>query len=409
MRNWDYVVIGAGIVGLATALQILRARPKAKICVVEKERAVAGHQTSHNSGVIHSGVYYKPDSVKARTCVEGSHLLTKFCVQHNIAVRTCGKIIVATHPVDLPRLDELERRGHANGVNGLRRISKDELRELEPHVHGHSGLLAPNTSIVDFAQVALAYAKEIREAGGEILLNTAVTALHTPSSHVVIETSKETLAAKTVINCAGLHSDRIARLAAGPKVTTHIIPFRGEYYLIKPQRADMVRHLIYPVPNPAFPFLGVHLTPKIDGSLEAGPNAVFATAREGYSKGIVNGKDCWECFKYSGFWRMLSRYWKTGLGEIHRSFSKRAFLIELQKLAPSLTLDDLHPGGAGVRAQVVMPNGTLCDDFLIRRDDNIIHVLNVPSPAATASLAIGSHIVNKVLDLDHINSVPEKL
>lgn len=387
----DVVVIGGGIVGLATALQLLQERPSLKVALLEKESKVACHQTGNNSGVIHSGIYYKPGSLKAKNCVRGVEWLKRFCDEESIPYRLCGKVIVATETEEIPRLAELYRRGTANGVSDLRMIGPSELRDLEPHVRGVQALHAPHTGIIDYGAVAVAYERRIRTLGGEIHLGCEVMDLR--EGEVI--TAERTFSAKLVVNCAGLYADRLAK-KVDPSITTdQICPFRGEYYFLDKKAEHLVRSLIYPVPDPSFPFLGVHLTTTIDGRVEAGPNAVLAWAREGYTKGTVNFGDLSELARFPGFWRLAGKYWKTGAGEMWRSFSKRAFLKALQRFVPELTIDDLSPGGAGVRAQLLSRDGRVVDDFSIVERPSMIHVLSAPSPGATASLSIGQHLAER--------------
>ncbi len=392
--QFDLTIIGGGIVGLATALEIVQQYPKVKLCVLEKEDRLAAHQTGHNSGVIHSGIYYKPGSLKAQTCVSGAQALIAFCEQYGIPYERCGKVVVATAEDELPRLEELFRRGTANGVVGLEMIGPERLREIEPHATGIKSLYVPTTGIIDFPRVAHTYAHLVQERGGEIRTRHQVQKIVHTHTGGVLETSQGAVQSRFLINCGGLFSDRLARMA-GATLDLQIVPFRGEYYTIAPQRRGLVKNLIYPVPDPALPFLGVHFTRTIEGMVEAGPNAVLAFAREGYRKTDIVLHDFRETLTFPGFWRMARKYWETGLGEMYRSFSKRAFLQALQRLLPALTLDDLQPGGSGVRAQAIATNGALVDDFVISVTGNILHVLNAPSPGATASLAIGRLIVEK--------------
>lgn len=393
-EQYDFTIIGGGIIGLATALELVQRCPTIKLCVLEKEDRLAAHQTGHNSGVIHSGIYYKPGSLKAQTCVAGASALIAFCEQQGIPYERCGKVVVATAEDELPRLEELFRRGTANGVIGLEMIGPERLREIEPHVTGIKALYVPTTGLVDFSRVAQTYARLVQERGGAIKTRYRVLNIAQRTGELVLETSHGAVRSKFLINCGGLFSDRLARLA-GVRPDLQIVPFRGEYYLIAPQRRALVRNLIYPVPDPALPFLGVHFTRTIDGVIEAGPNAVLAFAREGYRKSQVVVRDLREILAFPGFWRMARRYWRTGLGEMVRSFSKTAFLKALQRLLPELTLNDLQPGGSGVRAQAIATNGALVDDFIISVSGATLHVLNAPSPGATASLAIGRLIVEK--------------
>jgi (S)-2-hydroxyglutarate dehydrogenase len=391
----DLAIIGGGIVGLATALAVRERFPKADLAILEKEARVAVHQTGHNSGVIHSGIYYKPGSHKARLCVEGARAMTAFCDAHGIPYERCGKVIVATSEAEVGRLHTLYERGTENGVPGLRMIEADELKTIEPQARAIRAIHSPNTAIVDFAAVAQAMAAALQRAGVRILTDHRVTAVSRTGGTIRLDTAGGMIEARHVINCGGLHSDAIARLMdASPDVT--IVPFRGEYYMLRPESRHLVRGLIYPVPDPEFPFLGVHFTRTIHGEVEAGPNAVLAFAREGYSFGRVHARELASILGYRGFWAMVARYWRTGSYEMYRSLSKPAFVRALQQLVPAITGADVSPGGAGVRAQAVAADGSLVDDFRILVGDGAIHVLNAPSPAATASLAIGQHIAGLV-------------
>lgn len=395
-------VIGGGIVGLATGLELTNRFPRLRVIIIEKEDRIAAHQTSHNSGVIHSGIYYKPGSLKAKLCTEGAALLMRFCQEHEVPFDVCGKIIIATRDTELPQLEELFRRGNANRLKGLRVLSAEQIREFEPHAAGVRGLHVPGTGIVDYEKVAQKYAELIVRNRGAILLSHEVIGLRHSGSHTIIETTRGDVSARLVINCAGLHSDRISRMSAA-KLDLMIVPFRGEYYdLVKPKR-HYVNSLIYPVPDPRYPFLGVHFTKRIGGGIEAGPNAVLAFRREGYSKKSFRATDVFEFASFPGFWKMAATHWKLSLGEYYRSVNKAAFVRALQRLIPALTEDDLEPGGSGVRAQALHLNGKLIDDFHFVYGQGILHVANVPSPAATASLAIARHIVDMVekdFDLD---------
>jgi L-2-hydroxyglutarate oxidase len=394
--NFDVLIVGGGIVGLATALQTLTSLPDTRLALLEKEPQIARHQTGHNSGVIHSGLYYKPGSLKARNCVAGAVAMVEFCRKHGIPHDICGKVVVATEESELPGLEELMRRGKANGVPGLAKISVEQLRESEPHCKGIAALHVPGTGIVDYSLVARKYGELIQAAGGQILTSCEVRGIRQDSSDVVLETSRGAFKSTRVINCAGLHSDRIMRLA-GEKNGLQIVPFRGEYYEIVPERRALVRNLIYPVADPRFPFLGVHFTRRISGGIEAGPNAVLALKREGYRKTDFNLKDAVETAAFPGFWRMAAKYWRSGFGEYYRSLNKSAFTRALQKLVPEIQSSDLEPAGAGVRAQALDNSGRLLDDFAIVRSKQMIHVCNVPSPAATASLVIGKQIAEMLV------------
>jgi (S)-2-hydroxyglutarate dehydrogenase len=388
-------IIGAGIVGLAIGLEITRRFPHVAITILEKGSIVAGHQTGHNSGVIHSGIYYKTGSLKACLCTEGAQMMRHFCDEHGVTYKRCGKVIVATRQDELDRLGELYRRGQANGLKKLRMLSQDEIREIEPHAAGIRGIHVPETAIVDFRKVAEQYAHLIRLSGGQILLSHEVQKLRRKNGSNLIETTGGAIVAQTVINCAGLHSDRVRRMIDPDRDLT-IVPFRGEYYEIAPARRHLVKGLIYPVPDPQFPFLGVHLTNRVGGEVEAGPNAVLALKREGYSRGSFAPGDVAEYALFPGFWKMAARHWRMSVGEYQRSWSKAAFLNSLQQLVPELRLEDLVPGGSGVRAQALDRNGKLLDDFHITFMPGVIHVNNVPSPAATASLAIAKFIVDSI-------------
>jgi L-2-hydroxyglutarate oxidase len=402
---YDVAIIGGGIVGMATAMAMME-RYRLSLIVLEAEGQLAAHQSGHNSGVIHSGLYYKPGSLKAQNCVEGRETLYHFCREQGIPYEACGKVVVATQECELSALKELHRRGLANGLKGLRLLGPIELRAHEPHVSGIAGLLVPETGIVDYAQVTQAYGRLTTEAGGMLQTGTRLLRVVREAGALVLETTQEPIRCRCLINCGGLHSDRIARLC-GLDPRLQIIPFRGEYYQLVPERRFLVRNLIYPVPDPRFPFLGVHFTRTIHGQIEAGPNAVLALKREGYRLRSISARDAGEMFLYRGFWRLVQKYWRTGLGELHRSVSKRAFVKALQQLIPQLRAGDLRPYGAGVRAQAVDPNGQLVDDFRILEAERMIHVLNAPSPAATASLSIGKLIATmaaKAFDLRAVRS-----
>jgi (S)-2-hydroxyglutarate dehydrogenase len=376
---------------------LTRRFPGISVTILEKESSVAAHQTSHNSGVIHSGIYYKPGSLKARLCVEGARELVRFCQEHDVPYDICGKVIIATAESEIPSLNELYKRGVGNGLRDLRTLTAEEIRELEPHASGIQGIYVPETGIVDYGRVAHKYAELIRARGGEILLSHEVTGLSRSGSHTIVQTTSGELSAKLVINCAGLQSDRISRMAKA-KFDLQIVPFRGEYYELIPAKHHYVKGLIYPVPDPRFPFLGVHFTRRIGGGVEAGPNAVLALKREGYSKSSFNPKDVLEYAAFSGFWTMAAKYWKTSVGEYYRSFSKAAFVRALQRLVPEIVSGDIVAGGSGVRAQALDKHGKLVDDFYFVHAEGMIHVCNVPSPAATASLAIGKYIVDTAVE-----------
>ncbi len=389
-----YVVVGGGIVGLATAHRLTQDHPHSTVTVLEKEGRVAAHQTGHNSGVIHAGVYYKPGSLKARLCKAGAASMVDFCQAHDIPFQVCGKLIVATDAAELPRLEALYERASANGLP-VRRIGPEEAREYEPNVACVAALHIASTGIVDYTLVARRLAELVEGSGGHIQLGARVTGVQPDGSAVVVSTTIGSFRADYLINCAGLHADRVARLA-GLNPPARIVPFRGEYYELTESRRDLVRGLIYPVPDPRFPFLGVHLTRMIDGSVHAGPNAVLATAREGYSWGRFRPRDVAEVATYPGLWRLARRNLRYGLTEVRRSLSKRLFADSLARHVPAVTGEDIVPAGAGVRAQAIARDGSLVDDFLIVRGRRQVHVLNAPSPAATSSLEIAKHIVSEL-------------
>lgn len=392
----DLAVIGGGIVGCATALAISQRNPGLKIALFEKESRLAAHQTGHNSGVIHSGLYYRPGSLKAKTCTSGREALYRFCAEHGIAHQRCGKVVVAVDESELPALEELERRGQANGLDGIQRLSAAELIRHEPHVQGIAGLFVPQTGIVDFVGVAEKLAELFQARGGAVHLQTQITRIRKEQNSYLLTAGQSTFRARSLVNCAGLQADRVARLA-GLRPQLKIIPFRGEYYSFKPERTNLVQHLIYPVPNPQMPFLGVHFTRMIDGQVEAGPNAVLAWRREGYRRLDISLPDLLETLTFPGFWKLSARFWKEGIEEHGRSFSKGLFVKNLQRLMPEIHSDDLIPGHSGVRAQAVDQEGRLVDDFCLLAEDRMVHVLNAPSPAATAALSIGEHIADKVI------------
>lgn len=395
MRTYDVAVIGAGIVGLASAREILRRHPATRLAVVDKEPGIGRHQTGHNSGVLHSGIYYAPGSLKARLCVAGSRDLYAYCAERGIPTERCGKVIVASDESELPGLESLYQRGVANGVQGLEMVGSERLRELEPACVGVRALWSPNTGIVNFSLVAAAYADDVREAGGEILTGHEVSRLIRGRDAVTVISSGGELRARHVVACAGLQSDRLARRSGAP-ADPRIVPFRGDYWLLRDDRRSLVRNMIYPVPNPAFPFLGVHFTRRIeDGSIWLGPNAVLAFAREGYGRRDVAPRDLAEVLGFSGFRALAAKYWQTGLGEMVRDYSKAAFLRSLQRYIPSLTVRDMVPGPSGVRAQALSAEGLLVDDFKVDvQGTQVVHVRNAPSPAATSSLAIARLIAD---------------
>ena len=395
--RYNVIIVGGGIVGLAVGLEITQRFPRLRLLLLEKEHRVGRHQSGHNSGVIHSGVYYKPGSLKAKLCVTGAAAMVEFCREHAIPHQVCGKVIVATHEEEFPRLEELRRRGAANGLTGLQSIGPEELREIEPNASGLRALVVPATGITDYAAVCDKYAEIITARGETILTSTEVTGIKRHGDEITVETSRGAFSGKSLINCAGLFSDRISRMA-GDDPQVMIVPFRGEYYDLIPERSSLVRSLIYPVPDPRFPFLGVHFTRRISGSVDAGPNAVLAFRREGYKRTDFNLRDLGSSLIFPGFWRMAAKNWRSGLDEFHRSFSKPAFVRALQRLVPEVGDEDLVPGGSGVRAQALTREGALVDDFQFVPSGRMLHVLNVPSPAATASLLIGRTIVSTAAD-----------
>jgi len=390
------VVVGGGIVGLATA-RALTCRFATAVTVVEAEPTIAAHQTGHNSGVAHSGLYYKPGSSKARMCVEGRAALQRYCEEHGVGYEACGKLVLATREDQLARLDELEARGRANGLCGLIRLSRDNIAEHEPNARGLAALLVPETGIVDYRGLAKAFQEEVGERGGRVLTGARVTAVSRRFGKIVLETTAGDVSCLGLVGCAGLQADRLARLC-GVEPGVAIVPFRGEYYELVPERRGLVRNLIYPVPDPAFPFLGVHFTRKLSGGVEAGPNAVLALAREGYRRTSFSARDAWDIARTPGFWSFARRHASTGWMEVVRSFSKRRFAAALSELVPDITERDLVPGGAGVRAQAMDRAGRLVDDFHVVEDEQMVHVLNAPSPAATASIRIGDWIANRVAE-----------
>ncbi len=391
-KLYDVTVIGGGIVGLGTAMA-LALRGGVTVAVVEAEDRLATHQTGRNSGVIHSGLYYKPGSLKAQLCVSGREALYRFCAEHDVPHERCGKVVVAVRPEEMQHLQDLESRGRANGLTSIRRLSGPEIRDLEPHAWGVAGLHVPDTGIVDYVRVAEAYAEEVRRHGGVIHTGARVRHVSRYHGELTVETTWDAVRTRYLVNCAGLQADRVARMC-GVHPGLRIVPFRGEYYELTAERRELVRNLIYPVPDPQFPFLGVHFTRMIDGGVEAGPNAVLAFKREGYERWSFSTRDLLETMTYRGFWPMAGRYWRMGLGEFYRSFSKRAFVRALQALVPEIRAEDLEPAAAGVRAQAVEPDGRLVDDFRILEAERMVHVLNAPSPAATASITIGRYIAD---------------
>lgn len=394
-RRYDVAVIGGGIIGVSTAMAL--AAEGRRVVVLEATDRLAAHQSGHNSGVIHAGLYYRPGSLKARLCAEGRAELYRFCEAEGVPHRRCGKLVVATRERDLPALDELEKRGRANGLTGLRRLTAEELAEYEPEVVGVAGLWVQETGVVDYALVTAAYARKAAANGADVVLNARATGAGASNGTVTIETTAGEFEAGFLVNCAGLQADRVARMA-GSEPGVRIVPFRGEYYDLRPERASLVRGLIYPVPDPALPFLGVHLSRTVHDHVHAGPNAVFAFSREGYSRANVSTADLADALTFGGFWRMARRHWRSGAAELRRSFSKRRFVRSIQELVPAIQDADVIPGGSGVRAQAVDATGKLLDDFHFVRSARALHVLNAPSPAATASLAIGRTIAKQVAD-----------
>lgn len=416
MQKYDILIAGGGIVGLATALQLQRRNPRLRIAVLEKERQVAAHQSSHNSGVIHSGIYYKPGSLRATNCKRGYDLLIEFCKENGVPFEICGKIIVAVEESERGQLDKIYQRGFENGLAGIRKISPEEAREIEPHVRAAEAVWVPQTGIVDYGVVARKYAEIFQKNDGEIFTEQKVTAVSDVSRNVIpakntdgisfrhtddeviVQTENQEFKTKIFVNCGGLYSDKIAQLT-GEKPDLQILPFRGEYYELKPEREHLVRNLIYPVPNPNFPFLGVHFTRMIQGGIEAGPNAVLAFRREGYSRRDLNIRELSETLAFPGFRKIARKYWRDGWAEMKRSYSKRHFVFALQRLVPEISAEDVIPGRSGVRAMACDRAGNLLDDFLILARPRIVNVCNAPSPAATASLAVGETVAEKVLKM----------
>ncbi len=393
--NTDVTIVGAGIVGLATAYQMVQQEPDVRVCVLEKEADVAVHQSSHNSGVIHSGIYYRPGGDKARNCATGYRLLLDFCQEYEIPHELCGKVIVATEEREIPLMDNIYQRGIANGLKNLAILDRHELQDKEPYVQGIQGIWVPQAGIIDYHSVAQKYADLIQAAGGHIKLGHRVVSITPNAQGIRIRTTADTIHSKILVNCSGLYADKVAKMT-GQEIDFKILPFRGEYYQLKPEKTSMVNGLIYPIPNPNFPFLGVHFTKMIKGGVEAGPNAVLAFGREGYRKRNLHPAELLETLAYPGFLRIARKYWKDGSYEMYRSFSKKAFVKALQKLIPTLSGADVIKGGSGVRAQACDRQGNLIDDYLILEQPGIINLCNAPSPAATASLAIGAHLAEKV-------------
>jgi len=397
--DFDIIVVGGGIVGLASAYKITLNHPDVRIAVLEKENRLAAHQTGHNSGVIHSGLYYKPGSNKAKTCAAGRKELVAFAKRYRIPYKICGKIIVATEEKELPSLDKIFQNGQKNNIEGIEKIGSDEIKQIEPFCTGIAGIQVPCTGVIDFVRVAnkLAELIEKKGKGNKVLISHKVTGFDKHDFYTKVLTNRKAFGTKYIINCAGLQSDRIAKMDV-LEATVRIVPFRGDYYELTEEASEKVKSLIYPVPNPEFPFLGVHFTRMVNDKVECGPNAVFSFKREGYEKTDFSLRDTWNAISYPGLWKMLLGHWKYGLGEYKRAFSKKSFLQKLQRLIPSLDIDDIKPGKSGVRAQALGQNGKLIDDFRIEKHRNCIHVLNAPSPAATASLAIGDYINQKATE-----------
>ena len=390
MITYDIAIIGGGIVGTAVGMA-LQKNNKLSVILIEAENKIAPHQTGNNSGVIHSGLYYKPGSLKAKNCIEGRELMYRFCEENNIPYDRCGKIVIAVNDYEVPSLHELEKRGLENGLKGLKRISKEEIKEHEPYAEGILGLYVPETGIVDYSLVTEKYVEMIISNGGSVQKSTKFLNLVRKNGEMIMETSKGEIKTKVLVNCAGLQSDRIAQIC-GITPNLQIIPFRGEYFTLVKEREFLIKNLLYPVPDPKFPFLGVHFTRMIKGGIEAGPNAVLAFKREGYKKTDFSVKDILQMISYGGFWKMAAKHYKMGIKEFYRSFNKSEFVSALQKLVPEIKSSDIYPGGAGVRAQALEPDGKLVDDFRIIEAENMVHVLNAPSPAATASISIGHTI-----------------
>ena len=394
MQPYDVAIIGGGIVGLATAYQLTEQHPQRSLVVLEKEDRLAMHQSGRNSGVIHSGIYYVPGSLKAVNCREGRRRLVDFCERQGVAYEMCGKVIVAVEEAERPRLRALYERGLQNGIT-CEQIGPEALREREPHVAGVEALYVAEAGIVDFVGVCARLAEIVQERGQAVMTQAQVYAMTPGAGGVMLETARGVVEARYVVNCAGLYADRVARMS-GPAPEVKIVPFRGEYYALKPKARPLCRHLIYPVPDPAFPFLGVHFTRMIDGRVECGPSAVLAFAREGYTFGAVNLRDLFETITYRGFLRLVRKHWRTGLAEIRQSLSKKYYFKSLQRLIPAIRMDDMEPSPAGVRAQALTPEGELFHDFLITETERVVNVINAASPAATASLNVGRHVVSKL-------------
>lgn len=396
MSSKKVIIVGGGIVGLATAYQLIELNPESEIIILEKETDICQHQTGNNSGVIHSGIYYKPGSLRALNCTRGYKMLLKYCQENNIKHEICGKVIVATHESEIVRLENIYKRGIENQLHGIKIIGPDELKEYEPHVTGIKGIYVPQTGIIDYTELGRSYLNNINSKGGKIFFNQKVNSIIQKNNSIEVKTDQEFYQADYLINCAGLYSDKIAKLTQ-EKIDIQILPFRGEYYMVKESKRHLVKNLIYPVPDPNFPFLGVHFTRMIHGELEAGPNAVLAFKREGYKKSDINLSELFETISYPGFRKLATKFWKQGLEEYKRSFSKKLFTQSLQRLIPEIQEEDLDPGGAGVRASACDLEGNVVDDFIFYENGRIINVCNAPSPAATASLSIGLTIAQKII------------
>ena len=396
-KTYDIIVIGAGIVGLATAFKLLEKNKALSIAVLDKEDQIGKHQSGHNSGVIHSGIYYKPDGLRAKNNREGYRMLLEFCEKENISYDICGKIIVATEPHQLPTLETIMERGKLNGLDGLKMMDIAELKEIEPHVGGLRGIWVPQAGIVDYPAVTQTYAKRIQEGGADLFLNEKVIRIDNDGKRCDVVTENRTFQSKLLVNCAGLYSDKIAEFTHQGKLNMKILPFRGEYYKLKPAKEYLIKNLVYPAPDPSFPWLGVHFTRMIHGGIEAGPNAVLAFKREGYKKSDINLSELFETITYPGFRKMATKFWRQGMDEYRRSFFKSAFTKALQRLLPELQEDDLVAGGAGVRALACGVDGSLLDDYVFMDDKNVVNVCNAPSPAATSSLSIGNYIADIVV------------
>ena len=396
IKIFDAVIIGGGIVGTSTALS-LQQKGFNSVLVIEAEEKLAAHQTGNNSGVIHSGIYYKPGSLKGKLCTEGRELLYRFCEEHDIPNERCGKIIIATEKKEIPILNDIESRGLANGLKGIKRLRKEEIKDYEPYAEGEEALLVPQTGIVDFIGVTNKFSELISRHGGEVLTSVRFLNAVKSNNHLVVETTKNDFKCKLLINCGGLQSDRIAK-KCGVSPRLQIIPFRGEYFKIKKEKEYLVRNLIYPVPDPKFPFLGVHFTRMIKGGIEAGPNAVLAFSRKGYTYNEISFTDIFEMISFPGFWRMVKQHYKMGTDEFRRSLNKSLFTKALQKLIPQIEENDIVRGGSGIRAQALNKSGKLIDDFKIIENESQVHILNAPSPAATASISIGKYIADIAAD-----------